>query len=334
MLIPAAGRPVGLIGGGCLESDLLERAAGVLRSGEARLAWYDTRSPDDIVWGTGAGCQGEVRVLLERLESPWPDYLRCLQQRVAARLPTVVVTVYQATGAAAPGQRLVAAPEGLHVRAIADVDLERILIDDAQAALRERRSRVVARGDASGTSCEALVEYVAPRLRLMVFGAGLDAIPLAGLGRQLGWEVTLLDHRPERLAALADELEGTLRTVTYGRLAEAGLEIDSRTAVVVMTHHFLHDLEILRSVLDTSAPYVGVLGPRRRRAQLLQQLGQSGLVIDSGNAARLAGPAGLDIGAETPQEVALAIAAEIHAVLESRPGGFLRDRRGPLHDWP
>jgi xanthine/CO dehydrogenase XdhC/CoxF family maturation factor len=101
-----------------------------------------------------------------------------------------------------------------------------------------------------------------------------------------------------------------------------------------MTHHFLHDLDILEFLLGTEAPYVGILGPRQRTENLLRELERRGARRDPARLARLYGPLGLDIGADTPEEIALAALAEVRAVLSRRAGGSLRERTGPLHEAP
>lgn len=336
MLIPDEGEPVGMVSGGCLESDLAERARAVLESGEARTVVYDMRSPDDIVWGLGLGCNGEVRVLLERIApGPAPGHLAFLNRCTRARRAGVVVTFFEGSGrlAGAVGQHLTFDATGATNDSIGEAALRSAVLGDAGRALADRRS-AVKRYEIEGERAEALVEYVAPAVALLVFGAGNDALPLVEFAKTLGWQVTVADDRPAFARPERFPAADAVKLVRFDALDRENLPIDAHTAVVAMTHHFLHDLELMHFLLPTAAPYLGFLGPRQRTENLLEEVTKRGLRPDAGQLGRLYGPVGLDIGAETPEEIALTVAAEIRAVLSGREGGFLRERRAPLHEWP
>jgi xanthine dehydrogenase accessory factor len=341
MVFVASDEPVGMISGGCLEEDLALKAREVLDSGEARTVIYDMRSPDDIVWGLGLGCNGEVRVLLE---SPGKDdgylefleFLEFLDQRATSRSPGVLVTVFGVTGRTRvrTGHRTTFTETGaLTTGAEAWGPGLHAVERDALDALSRRTSlnAVYRDGDAR---IEALVEYVAPTVSLVLFGAGLDALPVVEMAKQLGWRVTVADHRPAYASAARFPQADAVVPVEYGRLSECSPAIDAITPVIVMTHHFLHDLALLEFLLTTDAPYVGVLGPRKRTEKLLEQLASRGVIPSEAQLLRLHGPVGLDIGSETSEEIALSALAEIRAVLTGRTGGFLRERSAPLHDPP
>jgi xanthine/CO dehydrogenase XdhC/CoxF family maturation factor len=336
MLLPRGGEGVGVVSGGCLESDLAERAADVLESGRPRTVVYDMRSPDDVVWGLGLGCNGEVRVLLERLDPDREaDHLAFLERCLRERRPGVVATVFAGEGplAAAVGRRLTLDDRGRPRTSAADDPLAAALLEDAREALAERRSSV-RDYDLGPATAQAFLEYVPPVVSLLVFGAGGDACPLVGQARRLGWRVTVADDRPAY--ARPDrfpEADAVVR-VRFDALDRSAPPIDAHTPVVVMTHHFLHDLELLRFLLPTEAPYLGLLGPRQRYENLLAELARQGVSPAAESLARVFGPVGIDIGAETPEEIALAAVAEIRAVLSGRAAGFLRDRRAPLHEGP
>jgi xanthine/CO dehydrogenase XdhC/CoxF family maturation factor len=333
MLFPRGGEPLGLVGGGCLEADLAERAGAIFESGQAHTVVYDMRSPDDLVWGLGLGCNGEVRVLLERLDpADPPAYLPFLEGCVRRRRPGVVATVFAVEGglAARVGERAAVDEDGRVACRIAGERLHDAVVADAREALRRRRSLVRAY-EIDGGRVEALVEYVAPVVSLVVFGAGQDAVPLVRMAAELGWRVTVADHRPAWADRRRFPEAQAVRLVRFDRLDADAPPVDEFTAVVVMTHHFLNDLDLLRHLLSTPAPYLGFLGPRRRLENLLEELASRGTTPADDQRARLYGPVGVDIGSETPEEIALAALAEIHAVLSGRPAGFLRDVRGPLH---
>ncbi len=337
MFFPDGGTPVGLVSGGCLEADLAERAAALAPGAAAEVAVYDMRSPDDIVWGLGLGCNGEVRVLLERTSPDAPGHLAFLADRLATRREGVLVCVIDGGSDIPPGTRLEFDEHGefrdpgkiahLPARALAG------LAEQGQSGLTDERSSIQ-RVEVESQSIEAFVEYLAPVPRLLVFGAGADAQPMVAGAAALGWSVTLLDHRESLLAqerfAIADE-RVLLDLEAAGEEIEA--RIDGRTCAVVMTHHFLHDLAILEALAAAPPAYVALLGPRKRREKLLEELAVKDVAV-ARLLPRLHGPAGLDIGSETPEEIALSLLAEIRAVLSGRGGGFLRDRVAPLHDWP
>lgn len=172
----------------------------------------------------------------------------------------------------------------------------------------EKAARLAAAQATSLVAGETLYEYLAPPPLLVIAGDGPDVAPLARIGEHLGWVV--------RVAGREDPLG----------------PLDAGTAVVVMTHRFARDLALLEAALPSPAAYVGLLGPRRRTERLLAELDARGLVLTGAQRLRLYAPVGLDIGAESPEEIALAILAEIRAVLSGRPGGPLRARTGPIHD--
>jgi xanthine/CO dehydrogenase XdhC/CoxF family maturation factor len=336
MLFPGDGEPVGMVSGGCLESDLAERAQAVLESGEARTVVYDMRSPDDIVWGLGLGCDGEVRVLLERLPpGSGPDPLSFLERCADERRFGVLATVFDGRDglAGAVGQHLTLDEGGTDGGSLGDPGLRAAVLDDARRALASRRSAVKAYEVAAGRA-EALVECVAPAVSLLVFGAGNDAVPLVAFARRLGWQVTVADDRPALARRDRFPEADAVKVIRFDALERDALPIDALTPVLVMTHHFLHDLDLLHFLIPTDAPYLGFLGPRERIARLLEQLAQRGVRPTADQLSRVYSPVGVDIGSETPEEIALAALAEIRAVLSGRKGGFLRDRSVPLHEWP
>jgi xanthine dehydrogenase accessory factor len=329
------GRPaVGLISGGCLEEDLALRTSDVLDSGQARTVVYDMRSPDDIVWGLGLGCNGEVRVLLERLtaESGYLDFLEACCWR---GVPAVLATVFEVQGSTdvEVGTRIAFDETGgLAQTATAQDRLCERVAQDAGLALQRGKS-FNSTYQLEGDACvEVLIEYVAPPVSLVVFGAGMDALPVVQGARQLGWQVTVADHRPAYANQELVPLVDAVTLLDYEQLPRDLPSMDGNTAVLVMTHHFLHDLDLLEQLLPSAAPYVGVLGPQKRSEKLLEQLAQRGLRPTPQQLDRFHGPVGVDMGSETPEEIALSALAEIQAVLRGRAAGFLRDRQGPLHE--
>lgn len=319
MLVDDAERMIGLVSGGCLEGDLLEHARRVRREGTPRLVHYDHRGEDDVVWGLGLGCAGALDVLLEPVSRERPGPLAWIARWLAARRRGALATDLES------GERF-ALEEGGDGTAPASgppvpPGLDAALAD-ALATGRPRRLRLAGR--------DLWVEVFAPPLRLAVFGAGPDAEPLVGLATLLGWDVGVTDPRP--VYARPERFPGAAVHEAPAEEAVARLAPDPDTYAVVMTHHYLHDKAILAELLPGPAAYVGVLGPKRRTEDLLRDLEDAGVALPEERRARIFGPAGLDVGADAPEEIALSIAAEIQALAAGRSGGFLRDRKAPIHD--
>lgn len=307
-------RSVGLLSGGCLESDLLLRARRVRERGVPELVRYDGTAAD-VLWGLGLGCAGIVDVLLEPVDAERPGPLAWLESCLEARRLGVLATVLESPGEAPLGARFGRAGD-------APAAIRRAM----QHALRERRTRALAQG-----GWRVLVEVVEPALPLLVVGAGPDAAPLVRLAAGLGWEVTVVDGRP---AYARPERFPEAREVVLvePEAAPRRLEVGEETVAILMTHHYLHDKRLLRWLLSTPARYLGVLGPRQRTLDLLRDLHAEGFAPPEESLARLHAPAGLDIGSDGPDEIALSVVAEIRAVLAGRRGGLLRERKGPIHD--
>ncbi|MEN8185318.1 MAG: XdhC family protein, partial [Myxococcota bacterium] len=192
--------------------------------------------------------------------------------------------------------------------------------------LREGRTRALVHEGA-----RVLVEAIRPPVSLLVLGAGPDAVPVVRLANELGWDVTVVDGRPAY--ARAEHFPGARAVLLAAPEAVADrVEVDSDSVVLVMTHHYLHDRELLRWLIATPARYVGVLGPRQRTLDLVHDLRDQSALPTDDVLARLHAPAGLDLGSEGVEEIALSILAEIQAVLAGRRGGPLRERKGPIHD--
>lgn len=331
MLLLEEGPSVGLVHGGCAETDLRERAEAVLKSGRPALATYDATAPDDVVLGLGLGCRGRVEVLFEPLPGPAEGGLLFLGEcaRVRARGASVLVFRASDEARAAAGDRLLLAPGGRVLSAPSDPGLAPALLDCANQALSEGRTfvRTLCPG---GVELEVLCEATPIPPALALFGAGADAVPLARLAHEMGWVVRVADPRP----AYADARRFPWAKVFLGEPEETAREmgLDGRTAVVLMAHHLHRDARALAAALESPAPYVALLGPAARREEVLAHLAKSGLAVASPARERIYGPAGLDLGGDSPEDAALAILGEAQAVLSGRRGGFLRERAGPIHE--
>ncbi len=324
---------VGLLSGGCLEADLAERARDVLASGDPTLVTYDLSSETDIVWGLGLGCNGTVQVLIERLPSasgldPIAFVADCLRQKEIGILATLFCVNGQVKGRV--GARLMLHPDHPVTENLGDPELANAILADAQEALQECRSAVKAYQLSRGHA-EVFIEVIQPPISLVLFGGGPDAVPVVRLAKELGWHVTVVDHRPAYPTLDRFPHADAVVLSPPGEVPER-LQMDTRTVAVVMTHHYLHDLDLLKRLFPSPIRYLGVVGPKSRTERLLEELRTQGIAPTGDQLTRLYGPAGLDIGPEAPEQIALAIVAEIQAVLAGRAGGSLRDRKGSIHD--
>jgi xanthine/CO dehydrogenase XdhC/CoxF family maturation factor len=211
-------------------------------------------------------------------------------------------------------------------------ELLELFTSDARGCLAGRETSTVVYELNGGTArVHALVEAVRPPTPLVIFGAGHDAVPLVRAAKQIGWHVTIVDRRPgyakpERFpladAVVACELDAI----------DSHVNLTADTVAVTMTHHYPDDRVLIERLLSSSVRYIGALGPRARTDRILAECAaDGGSRFSSEQLARLHAPVGLDIGAEGPEQVALAVVAEIIAAMNDRPGGPLRDRRAPIH---
>jgi xanthine dehydrogenase accessory factor len=330
LLVPEDGAPIGNISGGCLEGDVADMARIVMEEGRARLAAWDLTADDDEVWGLGLGCNGAIEVFIEPAERA-AEVAGALRMALEEERPISVVTVLESTLEAVPsGARIVVKPDGASEGSLGDADLDAAAVEAATERLAAQTSeiRVLPR------NVRAFVEVLEPPLRLLICGAGHDAIPLVKAASILGWNAMVVDDRPGFLTA--ERYPGAAGFVPVERPEEAAkvAAADERTFVTVMTHNFLRDKEYLRSFLGSPVAYIGMLGPAARTQRLLMELADEGVVITDDDRGRIHGPAGLDLGSEGPEEIAGSIVSEIVAVRRGRGGGFLKERPGPIHDRP
>jgi xanthine dehydrogenase accessory factor len=334
MVISTDGSTVGLVSGGCLESDLAEHARRVHANGHAEVVTYDTRDDDDAPWGLGLGCNGLIEVLLEPLRPPRSrDIATLIDQALAGESPSVIATVIRAPdseGLPTVGSHALLGNAG--IQSVGDWGTGSVLanaeehIDEALAAGRRGLVREF------GT-IEVAFEVVMPAVRLIVCGTGPDAAPVARIGSQLGWDVTVVDHRP-LTDAHAARFPGAhvVECAEALRLADV-VPLTQRSAAVVMSHQFARDLDYVQAILAADVAYLGVLGPRARTERMIADLTtRNGSPPTIGD--RFFAPVGLDLGGEGPDAIALAIISQVSAVTSGRAGGHLRDRRAPLHASP
>jgi len=320
MLLTPEGGSWGMVSGGCLESDVMHHARCALQSGQPRVVRYDSTSEDDIVFGTGLGCNGIIDVLIEPVTKEFKEsFVSAVQTCHQTREPGAVATrvgngeqsnrsnehAFLTAGRWAGSEALASA---LNIHA---VEPEQTLFTS----------------DYGGAP--VFIQQLLPPVHLVIFGGWLDVLPLIHMGKEVGFDVTVVDSRQRPSSRrLFEEADSVLLCSPEEALAQ--IQVDDRTVVVVMNHHFERDQETVSALSELSLNYIGTLGPKRRLERMLDGLKERTVYISEDYVQTLHGPAGLDIGAKTPEEIALSIMAEILSVLNGRNAKPIRERQTAL----
>lgn len=325
MLIPIHGRTVGTVSGGCLEQDLAKKAWWLTNSGEPVVRRYSTGATEDeddeqSALTFGLGCNGTVFVMLERLRAKSPAPAIDLLRRVRdSQQPAAMATVIASSrdASARVGDRLLSNTEG----SLRNLQLNSAMRRGLHKTLMQKKSSIRLYSNARG-EVEVFFEYIAPPPRLVIIGAGHDAQPLVRMAKLLDWHVSVVDSRSHFARAERFPQADAVILASLDNPFDLAPLIDG-AAVAVMTHSYRQDRHWLGLALQAAPAYIGQLGPRERTERLLAQIGTSTSALHY--------PMGLDLGGDAPQSVALAILAEMTAVMNQRQGGMLRNRGKPIH---
>ena len=330
MLVTDDGVWVGGISGGCLEGDALKRARLAITKSEPSLVTYDTTDDDAYQIGVGLGCNGIIDVLFTPLQYQNKNNpVEVLKSCMAANRQThVLITV---TGLEREWRNVKAGdviqyngPENLSV--FDDLEIEKQLEGQIAWQMESARS-APCQIEAGGKSLSLFIEILLPEIHLVLMGHQYDIYPLARLIREVGYRVTMVSNPLKINSKLPDTVDAIFG---YDQLNE--IQIDQYTAIVLMSHDYKTDKTNLPKALQTEAFYIGMLGPRVRSEKIFNELAEEGSPVSSKDMERIHAPAGLDIGASSPEEIALSMLAEIKAVFSKREGGFLKLRHAPIHE--
>jgi xanthine/CO dehydrogenase XdhC/CoxF family maturation factor len=332
MLVNDEGELTGAISGGCLEGDALIKAMYAISQRRSRLVSYDTSDEDDMTIGIQLGCAGVIQVLFEPIDPDKQDNpIQLIRKALDIRQEAVMVTLFNLSNKNAdqPGTCLLMESNGNITGMIPIQGIEKLVMGDVLQAMGNKKS-VFREYQADGTSITAFIEFLQPAISLVVVGAGNDAVPMMQIAYTLGWDVRIVDGRntharPERFVAACQIL------VSRPEAVLDQLPMDGRTVFVMMTHNYNYDLSMLKALLPTQTPYIGLLGPKKKLDRMLDELRQQGMQLDEAMLSKVHGPTGLEIGAETPEEIALSIIAEIQAVVEGKAGGMLKHKPDVIH---
>ena len=331
MLVLPDGSITGAISGGCLEGDALKKAMLTLSERSSRIVTYDTRDEEDT--GIQLGCEGVIDVLFEYIDVRDPQNpVELIKRAIAKRQTSVLVTLCNADHKKSHQVGTCFLLEQSGEKFFSQKAAEILILFEKEA------DKVGITGRSSYHTFEykegylnAFIQYIDPPVSLIIVGAGNDAIPIVRMAEMLGWEVTLADGRktPSRMEKIAQSCQVF---ICKPEILIQQLQIDHKTCVVLLTHNYQYDKQMLRLLLQTDVPYIGMLGPRKKLEKILNDFQNEGMVVSDEMLSRIFGPTGLDIGAETPEEIAISILAEIQAVFAGRSGTMLKFKTKEIHE--
>ncbi|NKB38328.1 MAG: NTP transferase domain-containing protein [Gammaproteobacteria bacterium] len=326
MLITPDAEYFGLLGGGCFEADLLAHAQEVFQNQHSKIVFYDMRAPDDEIWGLGLGCNGAVRILLQLFSTGDPQNpLTLIENALTEKQNCVLFTICESEEKGLPNESnfLLQFRDDEVVSAPTNWPSEYLQL--VKRTWQSGKSLFSETGS-SEHSASVFSSQITPPFHLLIIGAGPDAAPIVKIAKLLGWEISIVDYREAFLNQAEFSEVDNLILSTPEQLVES-LNLQRIDAIVLMTHKIEYDERYLRSLTETTASYIGLLGPIARRERLLDQLGDDRKLIQE----RIFGPVGLDLGGELPEEIALSLIAEIQSVLHKRDGASLNSKSQPLH---
>jgi len=322
MLITDDGKWVGSISGGCLEGDALRKARQVMTAKKAITITYDTREESNQNLGIGLGCNGVIDVLIEPVDNG-AETISLIQKIVTQNEPVALATRIRGEFA---GEKFLLDHHLQPQSEFSDSRLNPVVLQELTAVFNHKRSETkIIQGE------EIFFELIQPAISLIIFGGGFDARPVSTLAKSLGWDVQVTDECVSHIAPVffptADKL-----SLCQREFIDRDFIVTPYTACILMSHNYEYDRDVLRKLLKTPTPYIGILGPRKRFDKMLQEFEAQHIALSTEDFQRIHSPIGLDIGAETPDEIALSILAEIQSKFANRSGGFLKYRSGPIHE--
>jgi xanthine dehydrogenase accessory factor len=323
MLITEDGKFTGAISGGCLEGDALLKAQYALFQQQNKLEIYETTDEGDQRMGMHLGCNGTVYILFEPIINEDPNNpINLFKRTLGKRTETTIATIFNPHNRSAQIGTcgFISSDEELILNNSIDFET------GAQFCLEQKKSVIKVYNELC-----VLYQFIPPPIQLVVVGAGNDVQPLTELSYVLGWNQVIVDARP---AYATQERFPRVNRICKVKPSEvlSAVDIDEYTAVVVMTHSYKYDMAALEQLIHTSCPFIGVLGPKKKFRKMLDDLTVKGVNIEKETIDRIYSPIGLDIGAETSEEIALSILAEIKAVFSNRNGASLNERIIEIHE--
>jgi xanthine/CO dehydrogenase XdhC/CoxF family maturation factor len=332
MIVDEEGQLTGAISGGCLEGDALRKAVFCIHTQTPKLVVYDTSDEEDATIGIQLGCSGIIQVLFEPIDETDPlNPIELLKKAIQKRQNTVLVTLYASKikkGDTVGTSMLLEDSGKFHNNSTFQLVPE-TLMQDIKETLTVKKSTFKSYQHNDKTF-NAFLSFISPPVSLVIVGAGNDAIPLQSIAETLGWEVTIVDGR-HTYAKIERFSSACQIIVSKPEKVLQQIPIDEKTVFVLMTHNYNYDYAILKALLEKNVPYIGALGPKKKLDNMIKDLQAENIFLNERQKNILYGPVGLEIGAETPAEIALSITAEIMSVMNNKKGGSLRNLSTEIH---
>ncbi|MDX1314116.1 MAG: XdhC family protein [Eudoraea sp.] len=328
MLVFESGVFEGGISGGCLEGDALKRSQMAILKQQPSVVTYDTSKDDENQIGVGLGCNGIIDVLISPINQEnkiIPILKKCLAERKAH----AIVTVTELNGAAENlglGDMFYLDLQSRKMEDCSSKELEGFVENQLDDILDKKRSRIL-HMETDAFRAKIFVELLPAQFHLAIYGDNYDVYPMLDLAKVMDWDVSLVGN----LQKLKKEKLRDVKNL-YPKDSAKRPSIDNRTAVVLMAHDFKTDTNNLKNLLDSEAPYIACLGPRKRYEKMLNSVEKEGFFLSEVQEERVFAPCGLEIGANTPEEIAASVFTEILSVFSNKKGGMLRDKVGPIHE--
>lgn len=326
MLVTEDGGLTGAISGGCLEGDALKKALLAIHQEQNKLITYDTSNDEDSDFGVQLGCNGIVHILFEFIDAHQSNVMDLLIRTTEERRDSVLTCLFslergpKQIGTVLFHSQKITWPEKKPFESLGE-EMQKVL---------EKRSSVVKNVIHENVSYEALIEYIPPAVSLVIAGAGNDVKPLVEIASVMDWEITVAEGRLNYATERRFPLANNVMVIGAEDLTDH-ITVDEYTFIVLMTHNYQYDLTVLKNMLNCQNPYIGVLGPKSKLNRMISDLAKENVVVSQEQMERIYGPVGLDIGAETSEEIALSVVAEIKAVLEGKKGNSLRYKKDKIH---
>lgn len=328
MLITDDGKWIGSISGGCLEGDALRKARQVMSDGKPMTVTYDTREESNQNLGIGLGCNGVIDVLIEPIDVSFENNpIALFEKFIHTKEALALATIF--SGSTNAGEKIILHENGASQDLFSNVELSGQVHQELIQLFGSKKS-FAKTFIYAGEEIEIFLELIQPTVSLIIFGGGFDARPVSQLAKSLGWDVQVTDECVAHIAPVffpaADKL-----SLCHRDFIDRDFNVTPFTACVVMSHNYEYDRDVLKKLLKTETPYIGILGPRKRFDKMLVEFDSQGIKLRSEDIHRIHSPIGLDIGAETPDEIAISIIGEIQGKFVNRSGGFLKYRNAPIH---
>jgi len=326
MLVFESGVFEGGISGGCLEGDALQRSQIAILKQQPSIVTYDTSKENEI--GVGLGCNGVIDVLISPISENSPTF-EMLQKCVSDRGFHIIATVTALDG------NLNEIPLGKsfyydkNSSTLEDCNhdgLKNFLDGKIQDVLEKKKSRTY-HFEEEGVKANIFIELIPPQFHLAVYGDNYDVYPIIEMAKLMDWDVSLIGN----VQKLKKEKLQSVKNI-YPKDFEERPVIDDRTAIILMAHDYKTDYLNLKKLIKSDAPYIASLGPRKRFDKMMNEFKVNGNIFSEEEHRRIYAPCGLEIGANTPEEIAMSLFSEILSVFAGKEGGMLRGKAGPIHE--